>query len=211
MIANVFEVLARELDTYFKAAPSRTFSNDINPVIPGKAPGADNDPVVQIVGFLEQEDQQEFIRFPMNRVTPILINMEEEGHLRPSDRYSRISTNGAREPVFPDVRLNLYVLFVSHFLDYTDALYYLGLTVRYFQAHPVLNHKDVPEMLPEIDKLIVELVTLPFNEQNEVWNALRSAYHPSVLYRVKMVVFQDQPSVLGAGEIKEINIDTDDL
>ena len=43
-----------------------------------------------------------------------------------------------------------------------------------------------------IERLVIELVTLPFSQQNEIWSALRVAYHPSVLYKVKMVVFQDE-------------------
>ena len=41
----------------------------------------------------------------------------------------------------------------------------------------------------------MELTTLPFAEQNEVWSALRTTYHPSVLYKVKMVVFKDEETV----------------
>ena len=44
---------------------------------------------------------------------------------------------------------------------------------------------------PQIDKLVLELVTQPLAEQNEIWSALRIGYHPSVLFRVRMVVFRD--------------------
>ena len=212
MIANVFEVLAKQLDDYFRAAPPRTFHTAANSPETTPVFGADNDPVVKIVSFLQQEDQHEFIKFPLNKVTPILINVEEEGHLRPADRFSRVSDNGKREIVFPDVRLNLYMLLVSNFYDYTDALYYLGLIVKFFQTNPVLDRKEIPEIDHAIDKLTIELITLPFAEQNEVWNSLRSAYHPSLLYRVKMVVFQDEalPSRT-ATEVKEIITKTNNL
>jgi hypothetical protein len=187
MLSDVFQVLARNLDAYFN-----------------NAPGGDNDPQSDVVKLLQQEGDQDAIKFPLNKITPLLINIEEEGHLRPGDRFSRTSLNGNKEYVFPDVRLNLYILFVSHFQEYADALNYLSLIVKYFQSHPVLDHQNTPELHKDIDKLIIELKTLPLAEQNEVWNALRSAYRPSLLYRVKMLVFQTEPSVTAPGDVVEV-------
>ena len=42
-------------------------------------------------------------------------------------------------------------------------------------------------------KLVMELITLPFSEQNEVWSSLRVPYHPSVLYKAKMIVYRIDP------------------
>ena len=66
----------------------------------------------------------------------------------------------------------------------------------------MLNHLNAPELSENIEQLVMELVTLPFSEQNEVWSSLRVTYHPSVLYKVKMVVFQDEDAV-GMPEIGE--------
>ena len=214
MFANVFEVLARQLDAYFKSVPPRALHDAKGPYPPPPPPGSlprppnDKDPPVDIISFLKQENQQDFIKFELNKVTPILVNVEEENQLRPADRFARMADNGSREKIWPDVRLNLYVLFVSSFYDYTDALYYLGLIVKYFQTHPIMNHDNTPQMSLEIGRLQVELITLPFSEQNEVWNALRSAYHPSLLYRVKMLVFQDQPDVMAPGIISKVQTDS---
>ncbi|HET7713657.1 MAG TPA: Pvc16 family protein, partial [Patescibacteria group bacterium] len=53
------------------------------------------------------------------------------------------------------------------------------------------------------EQLIIELVTLSFSEQNEIWGALRVAYQPSALYRVKMVVFYDNEARESAPTIEE--------
>jgi hypothetical protein len=87
------------------------------------------------------------------------------------------------------------VLFVARFTQYEEALRYLSLIIRYFQNHPVSNHHEAPELSENIEQLVMELITLPFSQQNEVWNALRVTYHPSVLYKVKMIVFQDEDAV----------------
>lgn len=195
MISNTFDILEKQLNAYFAAAPSRGFD--------GTEGGTETaDPPMDMIAFLEQNKVQESIRFPLNKVTPILVNIEQEKQLRPADRYARMSANNVRESVYPDVRLNLKILFVSNFHDYLDSLYYLDLIVKFFQTKPVFDHTNTPALDPEIDQLIFELLTLPFSEQNEVWNALRSAYHPSLLYKVKMLVFQDQPtSIVGVTEV----------
>lgn len=225
MIANVFEVLARELDAYFLNAPRRQFhklkdgltdrptEGEIEPdpqggLGAGFSDFTDSDPSVNIIQFLRQEDQQEFIKFPLNRVIPVLINIEEENNLRPADRFARTSPTGKTEKSFPDIRINLYILFVAHFYDYTDALHYISLIIRYFQSRPIIDHQNTPELNEEIDRLLIELITLPFSEQNEVWNAMRSAYHPSVLYKVKMLVFQDQSTHLQSPEVSKLDVDS---
>lgn len=183
MLAPVFQILVGNLNAYF---------NNMQ--------GAENSQSA-VVKLLQQEGDQEAVRFPLNTVTPLLINIEEEGHLRSGDRFLRTSANGGRESALPDIRVNLYILFVSHFQEYIDSLNYLSLIVRYFQSHPVLDHQNTPGLHENIDKLIVELKTIPLSEQNEVWNALRAAYRPSLLYRVRMVVFQAEASVTAPGEI----------
>jgi hypothetical protein len=155
------------------------------------------DPVVFVDG-----DKMDPLVFQLNTITVLLINVEEEKTLRPPDLYRRIGPDGISRQVQPEIRLNLYVLFVARFQQYETALQNLSLVLRYFQNHRLFRHPDTPGLNEEIDQLVVELVTLPFAEQNEVWNSLRVAYHPSLLYRVKMVVVQDEQAI-AVGEIKE--------
>jgi hypothetical protein len=131
--------------------------------------------------------------FKLGAISVLLINLEEENTTRPPDLYRRTAADGIQYGVQPEIRLNLYVLFVARYKLYEDALHSLSLIIQYFQSHRLLNHSDAPE-------LIIELVTLPFSRQNEVWSALRVAYHPSVLYKVKMLVFQSE-DMLSAPEI----------
>jgi hypothetical protein len=71
-------------------------------------------------------------------------------------------------------------------------LKYLSRIVQHFQNHRVFNQQNAPELSQRIDRLVLELITLPFSEQNEIWNALRTAYRPSVLYKARMIVFRDE-------------------
>lgn len=146
------------------------------------------------------------ISFKLGAVTALVINLEEETTLRPADRYRRTRADGRVVEVQPEIRMALYVLFVARFKKYDEGLRYLSLVIQYFQGHRRLDHENAPGLDPTIDKLVIELVTLPFSEQNEVWNALRTTYHPSVLYKVNLVVFRDEEEE-AAPEIAEVRLE----
>jgi len=164
--------------------------------------GAHPDPVDFVDG-----EKMDTPTFKLGAISVLLINMEEEHTLRASDPFRRTAANGTRQNIQPEIRLNLYVLFVARYSKYTDALHALSLVIRYFQKHRVFTHTDAPGLSEKIERLIIELVTLPFAQQNEVWSALRVAYQPSALYKVKMVVFEDE-DVVAAPEVEEIVLRT---
>jgi hypothetical protein len=147
-------------------------------------------------------DKMDPLTFNLGSISMLLINLEEENKLRETNLYSRATASGTFQSIQPDIRLNLYVLFVARYLIYQQALENLSLVIQYFQNHRLFKRPEVTGLSDQIDQLVVELVTLPFSEQNEVWNALRVTYHPSVLYKVKMVVFKDQDT-LAVPEIGE--------
>lgn len=132
------------------------------------------------------------ISFKLGALSVLLINVEEENTLRSADPYWATAANGASLKVNPEIRVNLYVLFVAHFKQYETGLSYLSRVVEHFQRHRVFDPHSAPQLSNRIGKLVLELVTLPFSEQNEIWSALRTTYRPSVLYKVKMVVFRDE-------------------
>ena len=135
------------------------------------------------------------LSFKLGAVSVLLINVEEENVLRAPDLYSRVSSDGTRQKANPEIRLNLYVLFVAHFKQYEESLRHISYVIRFFQSNRVLDHQNAPALSEDVDKLIVELVTLPFSEMNEIWSVLRVGYHPSALYKVKMVVFRDEDAI----------------
>jgi hypothetical protein len=153
----------------------------------------------ELAQFINGE-RMEPVVFPLDAVSLLLINMEEETTLRPPDRYQRASDQGKPLRVQPPIRLNLYLLFVARFKDYERILFNLSRVIQFFQRHPVFVRETTPELPATIDRLVMELITLPFAQQNEVWSVLRATYHPSVIYKVKMVAFlepepQPQPQV----------------
>jgi hypothetical protein len=159
----------------------------LNRALPRDSDGAAEDLFVYVGA--ERDDA---LTFKSGAVSMLLIRIEEESVLRPPDLYARVNADGTRVRVEPEIRLNLYVLFVARFPDdYTRSLAHLSSVIRYFQNHRVFNAENSPELKEEISHLVVELITPSFAEQNEIWGALRAAYQPSALYKVRMVVFQD--------------------
>ncbi len=176
MIDKVLVFLKSHLDAYVRAQTVVT-------------PDAQADRVVFVNGKALNS-----LEFKEDAVSLLLINVEEERTLRAADPYARITAEGNREKIQPDIRLNLYLLFVAC-AQYEKAWQYLSHIIEYFQTHNVLDHESAPDLDERIERLTMELITLDFAAQNEVWNALRVTQHPSLLYKAQLVVFRDQRAV----------------
>lgn len=164
--------------------------NHLNEHLRAQAGQALDDSGEDRVVFLDGE-KLDPISFKLGAVTTLLLNIEEERTLRPADPYVRVAEDGTRVRTQPEIRLDLRVLFVARFKAYEQGLSYLSRIIAHFQTHRVFDRESAPALSDRIERLIVELTTLSLAEQNEVWNALRTTYHPSMLYRVRLVAFRD--------------------
>lgn len=174
MIDEVLSLLRNKLNRYFR---TQTQLQEDKAVF---LAGENTDPIV----------------FPLNNVVPLLINIEEEKLLRPANRYQEYydHTAGTRTGKHPPISINLLVLFVCRFSAYEQSLKFLSHIMRFFQQNLTLDAENCPELKdhPEIHQLRLELVTMPLSQQNEMWNSLKTQYHPSALYRVGILVFRDR-------------------
>ena len=107
----------------------------------------DESPEDKVV-FVDGE-QTDPLTFKLGAITVLLINIDEENVLRAPDRHARVSSDGVRQKVDPDIRVNLHVLFVARFKEYEESLRHLTLIIRYFQSHRVFNHENTPELVPD--------------------------------------------------------------
>jgi len=171
----------------------------LNKALPRDSDGAAEDLFVYVGA-----DKDDAVSFKAGAVSVLLVRIEEDNALRPPDLYARVAADGVRLKVEPEIRLNLYALFVARFPDdYYRSLHHLSGVIRYFQNHRVFNQENSPELKEDISHLVVELLTPTFSEQNELWGTLRAAYQPSALYKIRMVVFQDADA-RAATETREI-------
>lgn len=189
MFDEVFVLIKNKLNSFFNAYIEKN----------GGVSGS------EFIEFLDG-DKLEPLVFPSNKVTPILINIEEEKVLRMADRYEGVLRNGRRTEINPPIHVNMLVLFVSKFTNYEQSLKFLSLVIKCFQNNPVFTHENAPSLSEDIEKLKMELVTLPINQQNELWNSLRATYHPSVLYKVSLLVFRDDLSDDDYFEVENVEV-----
>lgn len=132
-----------------------------------------------------------------NKVLLTLVNLEKE--------------SVTRKPTLPnkavDVNINLYVLFSAYFgsTNYAEALRFLSFVVGYLQQKNVFTRTNTPRLDKGIHKLIVEMETLTSERLNNLWGTLGAKYIPSVLYKVRMLTFDEsilrefRPEITGVG------------
>ncbi|HAA11571.1 MAG TPA: DUF4255 domain-containing protein [Cytophagales bacterium] len=176
------------------------FRDKLNHYIKLKA-GLSDDVVEFVDGSIDP------IRFPLNRIAPIVVNIQEERTLRPGDYYKPVERNGLQTEIAPPIRIKLLVLFVARFKDYAQGLRFLSLIIRFFQANRVIDRDVAPDLPEEVDRLFIELMSMPVNEQNDIWNALRTYYLPSVAYRVNLLVYKDGETLAELNKLGEFAVD----
>lgn len=162
----------------------------LNAHLGASLPDVGSDSVEERVQLIDGE-KSDPVEFRLNAITVLLVNIEQETSQRSADPYLRTPGEGNLRKLQPEIRLNLYVLFVARFKAYEQGLNQLSQVIHFLLSHRALDHVNAPALSPQIDKLVLELVTQPMAEQNEIWSALRVSYHPSVLFRVRMLVFRD--------------------
>lgn len=148
----------------------------------------------------------QYISLTENVINILLVNLEQEYTFRSGYNNSSFQKNFS-ENHFPHLYINLYLLFIPYFEDYFDSLKFLSLVIQFFYSYPFFNHHNSPELSSNIEKLITELVSLPFGEQREIWSGLNLPYLPSVLYKVRMVIFQDTETSKFVPVVKQEELD----
>jgi Pvc16 N-terminal domain len=126
---------------------------------------------------------------PAHPLTLSLVRIEEERVVKTQTATRK--RDGQVEDIPPDIKLNLFVMVVAHGTNYANTLKFLSATVAFFQSRPVFDHANCPGLDESIEKLLVELHTQTFEEQNQLWGSLSLRYLPSVLYRVRMLIIQE--------------------
>jgi hypothetical protein len=190
MLGNVLTFLRKALDDHLRAEL-----------------GSGPDPIRDKVVFIDG-DQMDPLVFKPEAVSALLINLEEERVLRRPDLHVHASADGKPIRAQPDVRLILYLLFVARFKQYDSAWDHLSKIVEFLQSNPVFDPTTTPPSPANVEKLVLELATLRFAEQNEIWSALKATHHPSILYRAKLVVIHDKKPVISEQITeREVNVE----
>ena len=119
-----------------------------------------------------------------------LVNIEE-------DRISKSPENHVRKDngtIYknPKVHLNLYILFAVNLSSYTESLKRLSYIIQFFQYRYVFTPLDSPDLPAGVEKLILDLNTLTFQDLNNLWGILGSKYLPSVMYKLRLISISEE-------------------
>lgn len=120
-----------------------------------------------------------------------VINIEEERTFR-AQVPTYVLVDGRQVLREPEVRLNVHVLASANFRQYGEALRHLALVIAFFQANPAFTIDAFPALDPRIGLLTAELYSLTYEQLNQVWAFIGAKQLPSVVYKVKVVVVQDE-------------------
>lgn len=131
-----------------------------------------------------------------------LINIEEERVFKDQNTTFR-DESGKVQYYNPELKLNLYVLVTARFvnadgaggsnagLQYMEGLNRLSHVISMFQGKNVFTPDNSPGLYAPLQKLVVELYSYSFEQQYNFWAVIGAKYLPSVLYRVRLVTFQE--------------------
>jgi hypothetical protein len=148
-------------------------------------------------------------------VTMMLVNVEEErregkqSYYLPTDDKKYLKLN-------PPVEIDLFILFTANNSDYPTALRDLSDVIGFFQSHSVFDSQKYPSLnalvvdpvnkvWQLIDRLSFKLVSLTFEQQNNLWGMLSSKYMPSAVYKIKMLTVFETKSDDKVTAISELN------
>ncbi|MBL7803969.1 MAG: DUF4255 domain-containing protein [Saprospiraceae bacterium] len=163
---------------------------------------------IDVVNYIDQGSDPPSFHAKINL---LVIRLEQETQLQQAERFSYQDDEGRSFKSQPPLYLNAYVLVAAkpnpgdsnNYYNYEGALQNLSKVLALFQANPVFKAETDPDFPSELEQIIVELAPLTLTQQNEIWSSLKTAFLPSVCYKMKMLVFREQP-VVGEGEIESL-------
>ena len=127
---------------------------------------------------------------PDDQIGVALVNVEEERTLR-SQVPQASHVDGRHVLREPEIKLNLQLLFAAQFKSYDQGLKQLSYVLTFFQGHPVFTRARYPALDPHIEKLGVDLMSLGFEQLNQLWAFIGAKQLPAAVYRVRLVALQD--------------------
>jgi hypothetical protein len=133
---------------------------------------------------------------PDDQIGVALVNVEEERAMK-SQVPQTVFADGRHVVLEPDLKLNLYLLFAANFTQYDQGLRQLSQVFAFFQSRPVFTPERYAGLDPRIEKLAVDLISLSFEQLNQLWAFLGAKQLPSMVYRARLVALQDlEPSAV---------------
>ena len=139
-----------------------------------------------------------------NRAVLSLVNIEEDRIAKQQENYTKTNTSTIYKN--PPIYLNLYILFSVNRRKYDDSLDFLTSIIRFFQFQNVFTPITHPSLDSRIQKMMVDLHSMSFEQLNHLWSILGGKYYPSVLYKIRQVTLDENAIISESALIKEIQL-----
>lgn len=180
--------------------------------VDGGGGGAPN-PV--LFGNISQLDRSEIATELENHLILSLVNIEEEKALKNRKPFAN---NNLAEVIYQNnpIHLNLFLLFTANYRNYETALKRLTQVLTFFQGKQKFTLRNSPGSnlaTPPIAEfsLVMDLLSLSFEEVNHLWGSLGGKQIPFAVYRGRLVTISDQRALDGGGRIQEIGLTSRDI
>lgn len=123
-----------------------------------------------------------------------IINIEEDRIVK--DQLRDHSVRGGQHILSqPKLKLNLFVMCAANFKNYDQSLKYITHILTFFQARPVFSPESYPALGSNIERLVIELQKLNYDQLNQIWAFIGAKQLPAVVYRIGMISLQDESEV----------------
>jgi len=163
-----------------------------------KSGGTNNESLIVLSNVANGTDSGWAI--PSQKLGLSLINIEEEKVFKEQQTHFK-NQAGIVEEYNPEIKLNIYMLVCSNYINnpgdtgdnkYEQGLKQLSQVITFFQGKNVFTTENSPAMADTgLKRLVVELYSYTFEQQYNFWSILGAKYLPSVLYKVRVLSFQD--------------------
>jgi hypothetical protein len=133
-----------------------------------------------------------------------VVNVEEDKVAKQQEHYTKSDLTTVYKN--PPLYLNYYILFSMSRKRYDDNLIFLGYIIQFFQHQNVFSPITHPGLDSRIQRIVVDLHNMSFEQTNHLWSVLGGKYFPSVMYKVRQVTLNEDVTISESGFIKEIQL-----
>lgn len=120
-----------------------------------------------------------------------IINLEEESATR--EQLPQVTYQDGQHVVLePPLKMNVYLMFAAHYTHYDQAIKYLSHVLTFFQARRVFTRERYASLDSKLERLVVELQRLDYEQLNQVWAFIGAKQLPSAVYRIRLVCMQEE-------------------
>jgi hypothetical protein len=161
-------------------------------------------------GNIAQLDRSEVATELDNHLVLSLVNLEEERTLK-NGRVA--NTLGAGDVGYMNrpFHLNLFLLFTANYRNYGTALRRLAQVLTFFQGKQKFTFANSPGPNPPAGGIVefalaMDLLSLSFEEVNQLWGFLGAKQGLSAIFRGRLVVVSDQRLLETAARIQDVEV-----